>query len=347
MEKERNYVFDALKLFAIIMVVWGHAIADWCPVEFTSHRVFILIYSFHMPLFMTIVGFFSLSVANMTFMGTVMTKARQLLLPAFVVYSPLAVGVLIKSGLVSMINGIIIVSFWFLKCAFICFLLYFFILKLVRKVPIAIIVSLAISVFINEFSVSRMFPYFVFGIILRNIYPSIKKHAGIIALLSGIVYLGQLPFFDKDVLMVVNVSPIPKILSLLNRIDVEAIRSLLCVTVGLSGSLFFITLFEYLATKISFGSYGRKAVVLGSETLGIYMFHLYLIELPPKYFGVIEGMNSTIYYCLFTPLLTFSSIIVCHYIIKVAKSNPWLTFLILGKKYPKRYNSQKSFASMS
>lgn len=47
MAKERNLVYDAIKLFAILMVLWGHAVAYLQTSDPTENPVFITIYSFH------------------------------------------------------------------------------------------------------------------------------------------------------------------------------------------------------------------------------------------------------------------------------------------------------------
>lgn len=98
MAKERNLVYDAIKLFAILMVLWGHAVAYLQTSDPTENPVFIAIYSFHMPLFMTVVGFFSGSVAEKRFSDFITIKARQLLLPPLVVGVFLAVGVWLNRG---------------------------------------------------------------------------------------------------------------------------------------------------------------------------------------------------------------------------------------------------------
>ena len=52
---ERIHVIDALKGFAILLVVFGHAIQSTVP-SFDENVLFRIIYSFHMPLFMFLCG---------------------------------------------------------------------------------------------------------------------------------------------------------------------------------------------------------------------------------------------------------------------------------------------------
>lgn len=78
----RDPAFDALKFFAIFLVLWGHAIQHLVSTEYYDEPIYRIIYSFHMPLFMTIVGYFSTNSNGNSIRSTLMKKFRQLLLPA-------------------------------------------------------------------------------------------------------------------------------------------------------------------------------------------------------------------------------------------------------------------------
>lgn len=55
--KERCVYIDVVKAFAIFLVVLGHVIQFWLYTEsWWKEKIFLLIYSFHMPLFMMISG---------------------------------------------------------------------------------------------------------------------------------------------------------------------------------------------------------------------------------------------------------------------------------------------------
>lgn len=60
MERKRDYNMDMIKAIAITLVVIGHIVQYICvPEGFWENHVFRYIYSFHMPLFMFISGYFS------------------------------------------------------------------------------------------------------------------------------------------------------------------------------------------------------------------------------------------------------------------------------------------------
>lgn len=57
--KYRNYLFDNLKFFLIILVVIGHFIDPYVGYSNVLKNMFFFIYSFHMPLFIFVTGYFS------------------------------------------------------------------------------------------------------------------------------------------------------------------------------------------------------------------------------------------------------------------------------------------------
>ena len=56
--KERNYLFDNLKFFLIVLVVFGHSLEE-ISLEHNYAIIRAWIYSFHMPAFVFISGYFS------------------------------------------------------------------------------------------------------------------------------------------------------------------------------------------------------------------------------------------------------------------------------------------------
>ena len=130
--KERLQYIDALKFLAIFLVLWGHCILSLSGRAATSDSVFVFINSFHMPLFMMMVGFFAASSLKKNARTFVTDKFRALILP-LIIWAIIfwMVNLLIfkfeayngiKGLMHNMING-----FWFLKSAFFCYLLFYFI----------------------------------------------------------------------------------------------------------------------------------------------------------------------------------------------------------------------------
>jgi fucose 4-O-acetylase-like acetyltransferase len=70
--RPRDPFFDNAKFMAIVLVVAGHSIVDLRDVRF-AHALYLFVYTFHMPVFIVITGYFS---RNFTFSGG---KARKLI----------------------------------------------------------------------------------------------------------------------------------------------------------------------------------------------------------------------------------------------------------------------------
>ncbi|HEY0537447.1 MAG TPA: acyltransferase family protein [Actinoallomurus sp.] len=70
--RERDPFFDNAKFFAILLVVAGHSIVSLRDLRF-AHAAYLFVYTFHMPVFIVITGYFS---RRFTFSGG---KARKLL----------------------------------------------------------------------------------------------------------------------------------------------------------------------------------------------------------------------------------------------------------------------------
>jgi len=70
--RPRDPFFDNAKFMAIVLVVAGHSIVDLRDVR-VAHAAYLFVYTFHMPVFIVITGYFS---RNFTFSGG---KARKLI----------------------------------------------------------------------------------------------------------------------------------------------------------------------------------------------------------------------------------------------------------------------------
>ena len=80
----RNIVFDAVKALAIWLVVYAHSIQYIGGVDYVNDVIFQTIYSFHMPLFFVISGFFFSSALQLDWKEFLIKKSTTLLLPCFI-----------------------------------------------------------------------------------------------------------------------------------------------------------------------------------------------------------------------------------------------------------------------
>ena len=58
MRQNRNFIFDATKALAIWLVLLGHCIQYLSGADYHTDALYQFIYSFHMPLFFMVSGFF-------------------------------------------------------------------------------------------------------------------------------------------------------------------------------------------------------------------------------------------------------------------------------------------------
>lgn len=83
MKKQRDLSFDFIKGILIFLVVFGHCLNE-LHVRHTDAFINIWIYSFHMPLFMFICGYFASHTLNKGKMYTIKKMTGRLIIPALV-----------------------------------------------------------------------------------------------------------------------------------------------------------------------------------------------------------------------------------------------------------------------
>ena len=328
MAKERDLVFDALKLFAIFLVLWGHAIQSLLSSDPHSEPVYLLIYSFHMPLFMALVGFFSGKAMELPFSRFLARKGRQLLLPTLTVgLGFVAIGLFegdLRGGVHSYVEG-----FWFLKSAFCCFLLYYVAVKIAPRRWMGVVVSLAVSMFCYRYKLVLMYPCFLFGVLVRRHIVIIKANAGLFSLLSGGLFAGLLLFWDARFM------GLPKVFEAVGGIPGWAVSYSFILADGLAGTLFFISLFEFLAGHVPSTAAGKRMCGWGADTLGIYLFQTFILEIGLRDVLNFDGMGFVAFNFVVAPAVSLVTLLICLWLISLVKKSGWLSFMILGGKMPR------------
>ncbi|WP_433227665.1 acyltransferase family protein [Actinomadura formosensis] len=168
--RQRDPFFDNAKYFAILLVVAGHSLANLLNVPMAK-GLYIFIYTFHMPLFIVITGYFS---RNWTFSGG---KARKLIINVGVPYVVFEVAYSLYDWLagrneleISLLNPYYLT--WFLIALFM-WRLSTPVWQQIRW-PLAVAVLFALLSYMSDlggtFDIHRVFgllPFYVLGLTLR------------------------------------------------------------------------------------------------------------------------------------------------------------------------------------
>lgn len=199
---------DAVKALAILFVVFGHCIQYISGTDFWENRIYQFIYSFHMPLFFMLSGFFFVGQQDKPAKDFIIRKTRTLLLPCLMWATLSAVGCLVMTGDIRAFFLKIIQPagwpFWFLKGLFVVQIAAWASLFIARKITQrhfvrwAAVLSLAVFLIPGTEVARVMLPLFWGGWLLRKHYEFLKAKAGLTALVSGIVFFALLLFWDRN-----------------------------------------------------------------------------------------------------------------------------------------------------
>ncbi|MBO4840477.1 MAG: acyltransferase family protein [Bacteroidaceae bacterium] len=137
-ETRRDQSFDVLKGILILIVVLGHALQYQYQEDCWHQPLFDGIYTFHMPLFVFVSGFFFYSCTRRSFHDMIVNKSKRLMLPWLIWSIVLVVAMCIIQketffSLSTREKGTILFqefqTFWYLICVFVLTLFYYPIFK--------------------------------------------------------------------------------------------------------------------------------------------------------------------------------------------------------------------------
>lgn len=171
----RIKVFDLIKFIAIYLVVYGHIQQHLIDIDRQDNPVYTFIYSFHMPLFMIVSGYFSTSSFRMSFTDILVKKGKSLLLPVFTFSLAIAVlyYVVIYGYEVKVITFFQLFAeqmntwLWFLKSLFVCYIVTYLLFSKQWYRYLGIIIAIVL-LFVQWLNLSLMLPSFIFGVLLKK-----------------------------------------------------------------------------------------------------------------------------------------------------------------------------------
>ena len=300
-DKKRIGELDFLKGIAIICVVVGHVHLFSQPPGGAEDWTYRVIYSFHMPLFMTISGLLSASLFDRPVGRTVTARFRRLILPCLV-WQLLTVLIVHTYGLWDIVN-----EYWYLKCLFFCTCLTAVMSRIVRSRRLCVVLCMAFTLLIPVvWNIPYMYPFFALGLFVgrRGVLPWLNRHATpciIVCALMEVVLLrhwtGSMAMdFSHFYLFAYNATYWHDLYCFAYRI-VIAVNScvlLYCLSVR-------------LLSRFGLGFVNG----IGRSSLGIYLTHTIFLN---KMMGISLGLPKPAAVLLFSMAVLALSLLVCRLI---------------------------------
>lgn len=332
----RLHSFDALKLFAIFLVLWGHCTQHLLSSDYADEPIYRYIYSFHMPLFMMISGYFASSSMNLDFRNLFKKKFIQLILPC------IAWGIIIylmmwilkgKTDNISTFFYRLVMNFWFLKSLFLCYMLAYTGKKILVNKYAWIILTLLLSQIFPPFNMPLMYPMFLIGMHLRRMATQWQNQVRKLLPISSILFFILLCFWDKSYWE----SSETGILSALKSqnwglFSFIVYHKVYRIAIGITGSFTFIFLFYLLFRNDRQSKLLNTIYDWGKYTLGIYILQLIVLETFMARILNFDHCGFWIFNFVIAPLLSVLVLIACVSIVKFINKYPILSFWLLGKE---------------
>jgi len=329
--QNRDIILDLVKLVACWLMLWGHCIGRFSEVDGMDDVAFRIIYTFHMPLFMTMVGYFSISLINgRGFWEALSRRSRQLLLPMVVMSVPFILLNIYHQYPAETIINFSLSLFWFLKSAFACTFLWLVTRKVLRKPILYFPTSLAIALStelvpeLGFMALPRQYPFFLYGLILRRYMPLYYKNAIKILIISVISFAIMVSYWELVAVSRVEHPGFAKIMGS------DTLIYLYKSGMAFAGVNTTISLIYLVFEPIKRHSSVIQLSKFGQITLGVYLFQSLLLEAIASKLINLTDQPRWLYDWVYTPLLAIFFYMACWYVIYLVKQNRITSFLLLG-----------------
>ena len=290
--KKRNHFLDLVKACAIILVVIGHNIQcgsgeNYLKEElFFDNIIFKYIYSFHMPLFMLISGYFFAYGINKEAKDIFINKFKSLIVPILTwAIFPLVIFIAVKFlknefSIISTIRYYIYYSIhylWFLWAVFWCSLIVLITNKIFKDKILIYVFIFTVSFLIpdsyNLALYKFMFPYFIIGYLYKkyNCQEKLSKiyNSNYFICISGAIFFILLYYFERESYIYVSKHTILN-KDIINQLSIDLYRYF----IGFIGSIFTLSLlikiYNIIKKQIIFKE-NNFILTIGKNTMGIYI----------------------------------------------------------------------------
>ena len=334
MGKRIEYI-DFLKFFAIFCVLLGHSTEQVSADIFWDHPIWSFIYTYHMPLFIFLSGFFFRSALRKDFPTVLKDKAIQLLVPSVTAF---LIGVVIM--LISRTNAIadlcemsfngFMNSVWFLKCLFFCIIIMYPLCKLCRKDWIAAAVATVGIILVpgaKIVNLNFMLPMFALGMLIGNRVEKLESHWKLRTILSAVAFLALLPFWSGRL----TVYMVPTETFKDGAIDLQNLGTTLYrLAIGVAGTLLFFFLSKPVYGFIRRFSWADTLCRIGGATLGIYVLQTFTLEI---FIHCLHIYIPLPWSCLAAPIIAVAELVLCYCMVCLIRRSRILSLLLLGQKF--------------
>lgn len=335
-KKKRIPYLDFLKFFAIANVLLGHSVEQTTGNDFWDNPIWEFIYTYHMPLFMMLCGYFFSSSLKLSFWDMFKKKFSQLMIPSISAWIIMYLFVtLTKFNPYPEIVDISWTGFmnalWFLKSVFFCYLIGWIFIKTLKHVWLSAITSSIIALFVpvcNIDSINFMLPMFWMGHLFHLHQTWIDRHHKALLIGNLTAFLVLLPFWSGR--LTVYMVPIQFFdwtsLSLdWNNLAITIYR----MAIGMTGSMFFFLLSPWIYNKIADWRITPIFNQLGKCTLGLYWTQTFLLECTWHSIGLYVNTPATF---IVGPIIAIFEMVLCYQTILLIRKNKYTRMLFLGEK---------------
>lgn len=336
MGKRIEYL-DFLKFFAIFSVLLGHSTEQISADLFWDHPLWEFIYSYHMPLFMFLCGFFFRSSLKKPFAEMAVDKFCQLGVPSLTAF---AIDCLILFGLgATAIADLCELSFsgfmncvWFLKCTLFCYLIMYPLCKLVRNDIAASLAATALIILIpgcDIVNLNFMLPMFCLGMVCGNRIDCIERNRKWLLPLSAVLFVTLLFFWSGR--LTVYMVPTKIINTIPGAIDWYNLAiTLYRLAIGMTGTMTFFLLARPVYGFLSKFSFMPLLCRIGGATLGIYYLQTFLLEILLNIMGIFVPLPWS--YAV-APLIAVVELAICYNLVRLIRKSRVTSLLILGERH--------------
>ncbi len=274
---KRDIRIDSIKGLLILLVVIGHQIEPFIQGSRLTHAIFLLIYSFHMPLFVMISGYLT----NPSPDSRKFWRGELILFEALVVFQ--TIRCLLTTMYFGFSPSMLITPEWTLwyLLSLIFWRLFLFVACRVGQIRKVLLILLGASVILaiafgfipvgTEFSFQRtfyFFPFFVAGALLNDLRKHIpdfrpSRPAIVVAAVLSVACMIYVAYSIK-----LHPDTCPFFGNSYYGDGYDALTRLCCLVTGLCISLLIFRYFKAI----------RIFALLGASSLTIYLFHTFIVE---------------------------------------------------------------------